>query len=269
MKEIFDIKRFGKYFQFELRNGIANYGLSLLILGLMPLIMYVFYGLFHLIFSGGWVTEDMLIASRISAVIAALVSLMLTAPVKLFGSYTEKRAGSNFLMLPASVTEKFISMLLLIMVVVPVVFLALFIASDAITNLITLGSYSIPELNLNKIAGVEGFDFHMNFGLMSIGEWFETAIVFTLGALYFKSGKVAKTFLVMILIGMAFSLLSSFAMTVIGFDNITNFFENLEFESLDGQKAYNTIVGIGTAINAVVDIALAAWLFIRLKTMKH
>ena len=34
MKEIFDFKRFGKYFVYDLNNVYARYGLSLLIMGL-------------------------------------------------------------------------------------------------------------------------------------------------------------------------------------------------------------------------------------------
>lgn len=269
MNEIFDINRFGKYFQYEIRNGINNYGLSLLITSVMPLIMYIFYGLFNLILSGSWVGETGLVACRSSAAVVAVVTLVLTTPVKLFGSYTEKRAGSNFLMLPASATEKFVSMMLLILVVVPFVFCTIFIGCDALINLITLGSYSLPALDFNRIADVADFDFGLNIGALSYAEWIEYALIFTLGALYFKTGKVGKTFLVVILVGVVLSLLCSMALTLFDFENLANIIQNKLGSGIDGQKVYDAIRMAGICINAAVDIALAAWVFIRIKTMKH
>ena len=39
MKEIFDFKRFGKYFVFDLRSCAANYGYSLTLICLMGVII--------------------------------------------------------------------------------------------------------------------------------------------------------------------------------------------------------------------------------------
>ena len=39
MNNIFDIKRFGQYFLYDLRRAWNNYGLSLLLMGLIPIIL--------------------------------------------------------------------------------------------------------------------------------------------------------------------------------------------------------------------------------------
>ena len=48
MNNIFDIKRFGQYFLYDLRRAWNNYGLSLLLMGLIPIILYVVYQLISL-----------------------------------------------------------------------------------------------------------------------------------------------------------------------------------------------------------------------------
>ena len=51
MNNIFNIKRFCNYFLYDLRNAKNNYGLSLLILGVMPVVLYIIVQLFSLIFT--------------------------------------------------------------------------------------------------------------------------------------------------------------------------------------------------------------------------
>ena len=35
MNKVFDIKRFGKYFTYDLNNALGNYGISALVIGLL------------------------------------------------------------------------------------------------------------------------------------------------------------------------------------------------------------------------------------------
>ena len=42
MNNVFSAKRFGKYFSYDLKHCIDTFGLSLLILGLMPMITFLF-----------------------------------------------------------------------------------------------------------------------------------------------------------------------------------------------------------------------------------
>ena len=50
MNNIFDFKRFGNYFLYDLRNAKNNYAISLLLCGTMPILGFVFAQLLSLIF---------------------------------------------------------------------------------------------------------------------------------------------------------------------------------------------------------------------------
>ena len=122
MNNIFDIKRFGQYFLYDLRRAWNNYGLSLLLMGLIPIILYVVYQLISLV-SGrgtGLVPDPM----KFVGLFAVLCVVLLGAGTKLYGFVTEKRAGSDFVMLPASTTEKWLSLALMVCIVLPVVLFA-------------------------------------------------------------------------------------------------------------------------------------------------
>ena len=53
MNNIFDIKRFCQYFLYDLRRAWNNYGLSLLLMGLIPIILYVVYQFISLVSGRG------------------------------------------------------------------------------------------------------------------------------------------------------------------------------------------------------------------------
>ena len=118
MKEIFDFKRFGKYFVFDLRSCAANYGYSLTLICLMGVIIYIGTVSMGLLFNGTWggPTE----AFRNSVFCFSMFVLAVTMPVKCYGRLTEKRAGSEWLMIPASKLEKYLSMVLITVAAVPV-----------------------------------------------------------------------------------------------------------------------------------------------------
>ena len=55
--DIFDFKRFGNYFVTDIKNAIANYGWSMIILILLGLISYIAIGLVNTIYNYSW--QDM------------------------------------------------------------------------------------------------------------------------------------------------------------------------------------------------------------------
>lgn len=118
MKEIFDFKRFGKYFVFDLRSCAANYGYSLTLICLMGVIIYIGTVSMGLLFNGSWGGPD--IGFRNSVFCFSMFVLAVTMPVKCYGRLTEKRAGSEWLMIPASKLEKYLSMVLITVAAVPV-----------------------------------------------------------------------------------------------------------------------------------------------------
>ena len=98
--------------------------MSLLVCGFIPLIAYFVVQIFSYIFDGSFIQDAT--AVRITSLSIALMVVILAAPSKIYGRLTDRRAGKNFVLLPASVTEKFVSMMLILLVVLPVCLLILF-----------------------------------------------------------------------------------------------------------------------------------------------
>ena len=263
MNEIFNPGRFFKYLKYDLNSARANYGLSLLIIGLIPIWAYVIYEIMSLISGNGW--SDGNSGLQFSAVGTAIVMLLLTAPVKLYGPLTEKRSGSAWILVPASSFEKFLSMLLLTCVAVPVLGFALLSGSDAQLSLI-FPSYGEPFVkNLGTIVDFGGeapFTFHpATFWL----NWCESILFFTIGAICFKKAKIGKSFLCLMDIGIALSsiIVLIFQSPNISTDQMIEFFGG-SAESL--QSGLNLSLNI---IYVVVFALLDLGLYFRIKTMKH
>ena len=88
MNNIFDIKRFGNYFLYDLRNAKNNYGLSLLILGTLSISTFVIYELFSLVFSQHF--SEMPVAMKYMVFFAAITVVILGAGTKIYGTDEEK-----------------------------------------------------------------------------------------------------------------------------------------------------------------------------------
>ena len=56
--------------------------------------------------------------------------------VRSYGYLTEKKAGSNWLMVPASKAEKFVSMLLMVCIVIPLLFFVVYMVLDGFLSLV-------------------------------------------------------------------------------------------------------------------------------------
>ena len=276
MNNFFDIKRFGNYFLYDLRRAKNNYGLSLLLLGLIPVILFVAYVLLSLIgilFNGhadgiGMMSDGM----KFAGVFTTLCVVLLGAGAKIYGFVTEKRAGSDFLMLPASTFEKWLSMVLVVCVVLPVVLFALQFVSDSLLALIfpnTYGSSVASFIDQDFIKGIsaglmdeEGL--YINFPAIAFLNWCENVLAFTLGAVCFKRGKVGKTILCLFGLGVLFSTLM---VLLVGNTNIdTDQFVAL-FDSPD--KAFSAANWILNLIYIIVIGGLLGGLYYRLRTLKQ
>lgn len=213
MKEIFDIKRFGKFFLYDLRNSKNYYWVSLLICAAMPLICFAIAQTFSRLFFGSWIYEGLPI--QIISVIMAICVALFTYPVKAYGRLTDKRAGSNWTLLPASSVEKTLSITLISCVVLPLVLFSLMIGVDALMGVVFPSCWPRPLV-------CEVFDLNRTMADMSDGivkmnapgalwySWCSSILTFILGAIFFKKAKIGKTFLVLFLMGQVMSMAFSF-----------------------------------------------------------
>lgn len=267
MNNVFDFKRFGNYFLYDLRNAKNSYGLSLLILGCMPIVLYIVVQLFSLIFAQKLCAIPMPVKYIQLLVVILIASI--GAGTKIYGHVTEKKAGSSFLMLPASTLEKWVSMILVVCVAVPFVFFGLQVASDALMSLITPGTYGTrlyeltPLQDVKAMLGEQGI--HVNMEGYFFFDWCESVLVFTLGAIVFKKSKIAKT--ILCLLGFSF-LVSTAMMFFIGFDGTNVYFNWLDhFDTVDGAaKFFNLLTNLSFF---VVIGALLGGMYYRIRTLKH
>ena len=267
MNKVFDFKRFGQYFLYDLRNSKNNYGLSLLILGTLPITLFVIYELISLIFGSG-ISELEMPGKWVQFSIAITIA-MLAAGTKIYGSLTEKRAGSNFLMLPASTFEKWLSMCLILCIVLPAVLLALQFASDALMSFLFPNSYGDRLLALVPLQemkdSMDEAGIHINLPAILFLNWCETVLIFTLGAICFKKSKIAKTFLCLIALSFVFSTIGMLIISQGSGSFYFNWFEEFSDPST-AASALNWVLSVSFT---VVIGALLFGLYYRLRTLKH
>ena len=269
MNKLFSAKRFGKYFSYDLKHCMDTFGLSLLILGLMPMITFFFASIISFIVSGGWVPDNTV--NRIMAAIIAVVIAGLMFPVKAYGEITDKKAGSNFLMVPASTLEKWLSGSLMTLVIVPLALLVLLLGVDLVLGLLLPSHYGealVLQEWFRPIVCIPGeyielpVDIRINVGLLFWVSWASSVLCFLLGAIYFKKSKIAKTFLAIIITGMLFSILSA---------PFTSVMPGL-IERIQEGDPERVLRRLWTAIWLIDGIEIVIFLaiyYFRLRTIKH
>lgn len=253
MKEIMDFNRFGKYFVSDLKSCAANYGYSLILICLMGLIIYIGTVSMGLLFNGTWggPTE----AFRSNVFWVSMFVMAVTMPVKCYGGLTEKKTGSQWLMIPASKLEKFLSMVLITAVVIPMIAFCVSLGLDALLCAVdhTCGS--------SLISAFISADQKIN-SIISL------SLSFLLGAIFFKSSKTVKTFLVLFALG----TVTMTVLFLILFNGV-NMVELVENETLANEIVGNGPFGDNNFIPVlcciVSYILLLTGIFFRIKTLKH
>lgn len=268
MKNIFDFKRFGKYFLYDLNNARNTFGISGLCLALSPVLAFVAFSAIQLIMRGR--ITDYPDTLQVITLLILTVSLMISFTTKAYGNLTEKRLGSDWLMIPASGFEKTLSMILISCFVIPAILFAIFFASDWLLSVIfdqypssLIGSFSFKqEISQDITLGSSGF---------ALATWCETVMAFLLGSIFFKRAKAGKTILTIFGVSMIISTLAILILNgSIGIDsaNIEAFIVRLE-ENFDAQKAANIFNIVLNGINFLIIGVLSVLTYLRVKTMKH
>ncbi len=270
MNNVFSPKRFGKYLCYDLENAWNNFGLALLILGLLPAIVFVVAQLFHFIFNGQVMIEsDAIMPMRITSGLVCVAVAVILFPIKAYGSVTDKRAGSSFLMLPASTFEKWLSMMLVLCVIAPLCLCALYIGSDTLMGLIFPNSFgtAIIKIPYNEILSEVELPEGMRINLTGIawGNWISSILFFLLGAIIFKKGKAGKTILALFALSIIFSsALSIAAGNMVGSEHfIINMFDD------DPEVAIRKIINLGRVLLWLEVAILMGLSYLRLRTVKH
>lgn len=255
--EIFNGPRFLSYLKYDLTRMWRTHMKAAIVIGLMGLFGYFISVLFSLIAGQGWSGPGL--SARWSLLLAAIVVLQLYQ-TRTYGHLTDKREGSAFLMLPASTTEKWLSMMLHTLVVVPLLFLVAAFGVDALLTLLD------PSLGMSMAASVfqsdilslfAEFSEEMPVGLllsMFIASFCTNFLFFLLCGVCFKKRKIAWAFLIILGISI---LLPIFVQPLTGSVDIENWSEARHF-----------LTGLSVAL-WLIAAALAGGIFYRVKTLKH
>ena len=288
--DIFDFKRFGNYFVTDIKNAIANYGWAMIILILLGLISYIAIGLVNTIYNYSW--QDMLngvdiewvhanAGSRFSTMVLAFTMIFFTAPVKCYGGLTDKNTGSDFILLPASRLEKFISMILICCIVIPIVFIAGHLMVDYLICLVCpeTGNCIITEISSKAELIFEGADVPIEIidrinWTSAIDDTWMIFLFFLLGALVFKKSKATKTFLG----GVAIITVTSFLLTILlapTIKEIDSLFYSYTAEMSRAEiKAsllgwFDKMMLFDTIFDITINALLLTGIWFKLKTLKH
>lgn len=268
--ENFDAGRFGKYFQYDLRQLWRTNGKSAMILGGMSLIAYVATVALHLIFSGVW--EGPGFVTRFVFFYAGVVALVLLQ-TRTYGYVTEKKAGQAWLMMPASALEKFLSMMLITVVVLPLAYVCSYLLLDAVLCLFdsTLGGSILFNSSLalqetgRKLSAIseEGFQLNlMPLALPVLLQLVSNLLYFLLCGLCFRKWKIAGGIAVIIALEMVLvPLLSHFLPVVMAYDYGDDPALLTEY--------INRLLNYATFINLVLVLGLTAGIYFRIKSLKR
>ena len=280
MDNKFNFNRFWKYFQYDLRNIYNETGMFLLIFALFPIIFYLIYIFFGTIF-----TKDLSVmfsqgfhmvhgpnhTLRLVLFIVMAVIFVMIYPSRSYGHITDKAKGSAWLMLPVSRAEKFTSMILNTLIVLPLAFMVVYLASDFLVCLIDKScGTAIILTNLfgsDGMAGNKDIVMTGNGFLLLAVEIIEYASIFLLGALLFKKWKIIGTILWLFALGMVSSTVFGLSMFSFNPGNQGVWMENFLQNHADHLNFYiNLIINIGLVI-CVGGCGLWSWF--KIKRMQH
>lgn len=261
MKQIFDIKRFGKYFMYDLRQMWTNNGKAAVVIGLSGVAFYSVAILWYLLFKGEWNAPG--ITAR-----AAVFSLSLVALVfwqsRTYGYVTDKKAGSDWLMIPASVAEKFISMMVITLIVIPLIFFTVYMAADWVLSVAdpTFGTALFSLLSSKVPAVFESIPVHIP-GVAVVLSFWSNMLYFLLFGLLLKRCKLIGALAVLLGIDVLFTSILSNIVSSIDTEKVYSFVEKILGAD------FNAVWWCLTAVSFLIVAALAVCSYFRIKTIKH
>ena len=289
--DFFNINRFGRYLVTDIRNAIARYGISLLVMASISFAGYLLAGFFSMFLGQGWYSMNLVY--RITLFVISAVVILISSPSKIYGFFTDKKEGSSFLTMPVSTMERTVSMVIVCCIAVPFAFLAIYLSLDQIVCLLdrSCGESIIMAVNdgQNYLSNVMG---KMYSDIGSVMPDFEdikafsnpwlyyddmagSLLIFLLGALWFKSSKPAKTIGFMIL----FSIVLSMLLTPILTHGVLERFQEAANSGMSPEELMDSFplitwmvkhaVLTDTLSDTFVNVLLFVLIWLRVKKMEH
>ena len=274
MNETFEFGRFWTYFKYDLKQMWRNHSKAAILIGGASAIFYVIWLLFSLVFVQRWTTPP--IEARLVVLCLAFAVLELYQ-VRTYGYLTDKKAGSAWLMVPASKTEKFVSMILTTTLVLPLLFFVVYFLIDGFLSLVD------PTYGKALMTGFLSTYSEMIEGLSALGSSGELPITFTPSSLIFPLVvSMFCNFLYFLLCGICFrknklvcaiAILFglSLALSMVAGIFLPGIIKNFPSDPDETQLA-SWAVGLANAANCftcLLTVGLGWGVWRRIKTLQH
>lgn len=271
INETFSFPRFRNYFVYDLKQLWRNNGRAVILLGGLSLLSYLLWVIGSLIFTHSWHAPT-LPARAVIFYVGALILVFYNT--RTYGYLTEKKAGSAWLMVPASALEKFISMVIVTLIVFPLAYVASYLLFD---GAICLADKSAGQALIGGIgplsqmiseglerAGEQGLQFNLSaLAFPLLLQFFANLLYFLLCGICFKKWKLLGAFAILVAVEIA----TTTVLSIITLSNV-EWFSNLN-DVATMESFMNGTMTLAGAINAVLVLGLGWGIFHRIKTLKH
>ena len=274
----FDFTRFGRLLKHDLRTIWPLYGLSLILLIGAPLLLWIFSVNF-----GDNVYSVVPISLRWSIILFLTVLSGCIAPSKLFSTSNLPQQGIYFAMLPASKFEKYLSMIIIGLIVCPLICLVGGIVLDSILTLLPIGGYRESLFSVHHILDLWKEGSEEKLAIVSMMKnpipwillYISVAVIFLFANTIFKKHKFIKTILWIIIIQFLFSWIIGIIFSVLDLNGglmeilarrLENWTQNLVDDPITHLRRIFVIINLWLAIFTGV---LGWWTWHRLKKMEY
>ncbi|MBQ6254894.1 MAG: hypothetical protein IJK05_09660 [Bacteroidales bacterium] len=274
MSDVFNLNRFGKYLAFDLKSQWKENAIYLVTPLIWPVAFYIIFLFFSglsqngisALFTGTPLARPQITPRSIVFAIMT-VGFLISFPAKSYGFVTEKAKGSEWLELPASRLEKFLSMMLISLVVIPAVFFCGYLLSDA---LVCLADNRCGDSIIKKWSELdtESFvRFNAKGAWLFVSATLQAVSVFLLGALIFKKGKVAKTIIVLFVLAFVmFAVIS----TIISSVDFGAFGDRMETWLNNHADNIDFWINFWANVELILVVCgLGLWSWFRVKKLQH
>lgn len=267
--EFFKGSRFWNYFKYDATQMARNHMRAAIGIGLSGLIIYVIFVGVNLLFRGQWNGPSL--ANRFLVFYFAGVALQFYQ-TRTYGYLTERRKGSAWLMIPASTFEKWLSMILMTLVVIPFLFVLVFLTTDTLIAALdpTVGDSILYSIGhgmrgiADRLVDING-EYETTW---SMGHFIPCLIAgfcfnylfFLLCGLLFKKHKILGALAIIFVVSSLFSI----------FAPLFDFSTNIEVNDFAQAEArIRSIMHIVAWVGSLLAAGVAGGIYWRLKTLKH
>ncbi|MBR1849924.1 MAG: hypothetical protein IJ789_00970 [Bacteroidales bacterium] len=278
-KKNFDLNRFGKLVKHDLATLWPTFGPTMLIIVLLPMTIW----LSVLVLGHHLNIESIPPVVRLMLICFSVVLVGIMAPSRIYRYANIRKDGIYFAMLPASKLEKFVSMLLMIMVVCPIVALIGGLLVDMFFTLLPFGPYRTSIWNmadsLHELFNFgDDYEAYYYFGryltpanviVSSIGEYLANVALFLFTSTIFKRHKVLFTILALYAIEFVLTLIATPIIVTHFMELSTSGLVDTWVRNYDPDLILQNIYYWGHATNIIFFVGLTLWSGLRLKKMRY